>query len=150
MRPVVGSQIIREYIYGFVAVSPAHGKSASLVLPWVDHQTMTVFLKHTSEVFDQDFCLMFLDQASWHQAHELKIPSNIKLLPLPPYSPELNPAEHIWEHLRENFFGNEVFASLDAVAQRLFEGLRSLVLNPEITQSLTCFDWFNTLCLTSN
>ena len=93
---------------------------------------------------------MFLDQASWHQAHELKIPSNIKLLPLPPYSPELNPAEHIWEHLRENFFGNEVFASLDAVAQRLFEGLRSLVLNPGITQSLTCFDWFNTLCLTSN
>lgn len=150
MRPIVGSQIIREYLYGFVAVSPSDGKSASLVLPWVDHTTMSIFLKHVSTTFAQDHCLMFLDQAGWHQSSKPQIPKNIRLLPLPPYSPELNPAEHIREHLRENFFGNEVFTNLDQVDQRLFEGLRSLVLQPQIVQKLTCFDWFNTLCMSSN
>lgn len=42
-------------------------------------------------------------------------PPGSGLLPLPAYSPELNPVEHIWEHLRENYFGHRVFPSLSAV-----------------------------------
>ena len=45
---------------------------------------------------------MFLDGAGWHTAHELTVPANMRLLALPPYSPELNPAEHVWEYIREN------------------------------------------------
>jgi transposase len=42
---------------------------------------------------------MFLDGAGWHKAHELTVLSNMRLLSLPPYSPELNPAEHVWGDL---------------------------------------------------
>jgi transposase len=60
---------------------------------------------------------------------------------LPPYSPELNPVEHLWEEIREKWFGNVVFSSLDAVENRLVESLRELESAPERVQSLGGFDW---------
>ena len=84
---------------------------------------------------------MFLDQASWHKSKDLKIPQNIRLVSLPPYSPELNPAEHIWDELREKYFHNLTFDSLGAVEDRLEKGLCDLENNKTIVQSTTGFEW---------
>lgn len=149
-RPVVGQQVVREYLYGFVAVSPFDGRCASLILPWVDAQTMSIFLRHTAQEFRDTFCLMLLDGAGWHHAQDLTVPENLRLLFLPPYSPELNPAEHLWKYLRENHFRNDALPTLEAVGARLCDGLRALDAQPELVRSLTCFDWLNTLCLSSN
>jgi hypothetical protein len=149
-RPVVGHQVIREYIYAMTAVSPLDGRLTSLIMPWVDSGTMSIFLAHTEQTFAGDFCLMLLDGAGWHRAKELRVPETIKLIPLPAYSPELNPVEHIWEYLRENIFKNFVLQSLDEVIDLLADGLKFLSQQPEIVRSMTCFDWFNTLCLTYN
>ena len=54
---------------------------------------------------------MVLDGAGWHTAGDLRVPPNMHLLRLPAYSPELNPVEHIWDHLRENYMSNRVFGS---------------------------------------
>lgn len=64
-------------------------------------------------------------------------------------SPELNPVEHVWEHRRENPFGNEVCPTLEDVGERLTQGLRTLMAQPDSVRSLTCFEWFETLRLTS-
>ena len=149
-RPSVRQQVVREYIYGVLAVSPDDGKLSSLVLPWVDAQAMSVFLAQVGQDFPGDYCLMVLDGAGWHSAAALRVPPNLRLLPLPPYSPELNPVEHLWEHLRENYFGNQVFPSLKAVEDRLCLGLRNLEQQPEIVKSTTCFEWVKPLCLTLN
>ena len=93
---------------------------------------------------------MLLDGAGWHRAKELRVPATIKLIPLPPYSPELNPVEHIWEYLRENAFKNFSLNSLDEVVDILSDGLNFLFQQPEIVRSMTNFDWLNTLCLTGN
>ena len=58
--------------------------------------------------------------------------------------------EHVWEYLRENHFGNDTFPTLEAVGERLGEGLRTLATQPELVRSLTCFDWLNTIRLSSN
>lgn len=150
VRPVVGHQMVREYLYGFVAVSPFDGACTSLILPWVDTQTMTLFLRHTAQEFADSFCLMLLDGAGWHHAQNLVLPDNLRLLFLPPYSPELNPVEHVWEYLRENHFGNDTFPSLDAVGDRLCQGLRALAAQPDLVRSLTCFEWLDTIRLSSN
>jgi hypothetical protein len=71
----------------------------------------------------------------------------MRLLFLPPYSPELNPAEHLWEALREDCFANHVVADLDAVARSLSDGLRALEADPSRTQSMTGFDWITSICL---
>lgn len=130
------------------AASPMDGRVASLVMPCVNAEVMTIFLDHVADEFAEDFCLMFLDGAGWHKAKDVRVPDNIKLMPIPPYSPELNPTEHLWEYIRENHFGNDVFDTLEAVEARLAEALNSLAMNPDIVQSTTRFEWLNTLCLT--
>ena len=150
MRASVPQQVVREYLYSFVALCPFDGQFSCLTLPWADASTMSLFLEHTALEFAGQFCLMFVDGAGWHIASDLKVPPTIKLLPLPPYSPELNPVEHIWDHLRENTFKNTAFDSLDDVVDTLCAGLKNLHESPETVRSLTSFDWINTLRSTDN
>lgn len=149
-RPEVGQQVIREFVFTLAAVCPADGRIASLIMPWVDTEIMSVFLTHTAAQFPEEFCLIFMDGAGWHRANELRIPETMKLLFLPPYSPELNPVELLWDHLRENYFANRVFESLDEVEEVLCEGLRNLITHPGIVHSMANFPWLNTLCLMEN
>jgi transposase len=87
---------------------------------------MSLFLSVVSKRHPDETVLMFMDQAGWHKAKALVIPSNIRLLNLPPYSPELNPAEHLWEEIREKWFPNLVFRSITAVEDTLMEALATL------------------------
>ena len=77
---------------------------------------MNLFLDQVSKTYDKEFLIMVLDGASSHKCKDLKGPENIDLVFLPPYSPELNPAEQIWNLLRRNYFANRVFDSLNADA----------------------------------
>ena len=113
----------------------------SLILPKVNAITMSIFLEEVSRRHPDDAIIMVLDGAGWHRAKDLKIPDNIRLLALPPYSPELNPVEDIWDELREKCFNNNVFKSLDAVEDRLESGLRNLELQPHRVRSITGFPW---------
>ena len=141
MRPEVASQIVREYVYVFGAVSPGDGKHDSLVLPWANTEAMSLFLREISRRYACEHIFMFMDQASWHKAKGLQIPLNIELAFLPPYSPELNPQEQIWDELREKFFGNKLFKSIKAVIDKAVEGLRSLEAMPLTIASLTKRTW---------
>jgi hypothetical protein len=149
-RAVVGQQVVREYLYSVATVCPQDGSVVALILPWVDAETMSLFLQHAAAEYPGEFCLMFLDRAAWHCAGALQVPASMRLLFLPPYSPELNPVEHLWDHLRENYFGNQVFHSLDDVETRLCQAYRDLFAHPELVRSLTRFEWMNTLPMMSN
>jgi len=94
--------------------------------------------------------LMFLDGAGWHRAKRLVIPENMRLEGLRPYSTQLNPMEHLWEELREKWFANEVFDSLDSVEDRLVEALVALEGNQNLVASNTGFDWIINCQLTAN
>ena len=143
-RPLVYCQIIREYTYAYTAVCPFDGTNISLVLPSVSSAAMSIFLEEVSMRHPSKTILMFLDRAGWHRSKELKIPQNIRLLPLPSYSPELNPTEHIWDELREKWFHNITFDSLDAVEDRLVDGLYNLEHNKPLVKSMTGFGWIVT------
>jgi transposase len=140
-RPEVGMQIVREYTYAFGAVSPHDGTLDSLVLPVVTAEAMSIFLEEVARRHPKEFILMFLDGAGWHRANDLAVPENMRLEALPPYSPQLNPVEHIWDEIREKWFANEVFNSLDAVEDRLVEALVALENDRELVASTTGFDW---------
>jgi hypothetical protein len=83
---------------------------------------MSLFLAEVAERHAEQFNLMVMDQAGWHLAGDLEVPNSVRLIYLPPYSPELNPAEHLWEAVREECFANHVFADLDAVEVALARG----------------------------
>lgn len=101
VQPSVPCQMVREYTYACAAVSPSDGVLYSLVLPVVNAHAMSLFLAEVSERHPDDFILMGMDKAGWHKANDLKIPENMRVIFLPPYSPELNPVEHLWEEIRE-------------------------------------------------
>jgi hypothetical protein len=147
MRPVVGARLVRKYIYAFSAVSPHDGVMDSLVLPWVNAETMSLFLAEVAQRHAEEFILMVMDQAGWHLAGQLAVPAHMRLIYLPPYSPELNPAEHLWESIRENCFANHVFADLDAVERALTKGLVALESNHERTRAMTGFGWIASISL---
>jgi transposase len=69
------------------------------------------------------------------------LPENLRLHFLPPYSPELNPQEPIWDELREKYFHNQAFDSLDALEDQLVEGLLRLEQQPQIVKSIAAWDW---------
>jgi transposase len=150
MRPVVRKRQLRQYTYAFSAVSPHDGVIESLVLPWVDTETMSLFLKTVAVRHPSEFIVMVMDQAGWHIAQALKVPKNMQILFLPPYSPELNPAEHLWDDIREKDFANRAFASMNAVEEALVQGLRRLEQNPAMPQGLTGFEWITSISLNAN
>jgi hypothetical protein len=147
VRPVVGARLVRKFSYAFAAVCPHDGVMDSLILPWVNAQTMSLFLATVAQRHADEFVVMVMDQAGWHIASELEVPANMKLILLPPYSPEINPAEHIWKALREDCVGNTVFASLEAADKALCAGLKSLELDHSRMQSLTGFKWITSISL---
>jgi transposase len=84
-------------------------------LPHVNTACMQLFLNEVSARHPDERIVMVIDGAGWHRSDALKAPENIYLLKLPPYAPELNPIEHVWDELREKFFHNRVFKSFDAL-----------------------------------
>lgn len=141
VRPLVGSQRVRESTYAYVAVSPGDGGMVSLVLPETNASMMSLFLEEVARRYPDEYILMFMDQAGWHRSGELRIPPRMRLSWLPPYSPECNPSEHIWEEIREKWFGNTVFQSLEDVEILLADSLSALENAPSRVQSLTGFEW---------
>ena len=79
------------------------------------------------------------DRASWHRTKALEIPDNIRLIFLPPATPEMNPIEQIWKEIRKRGFRNEIFKSLDKVIMRLSDIINSLT--PNVVRSITARDW---------
>jgi len=150
MRPVVGARLQRKYLYAFSAVSPHDGVLDSLVLPWVNAEMMSLFLAEVAHRHADEFVFMVMDQAGWHIADALNVPPNMRLMFLPPYSPELNPAEHLWKAIREDCFANHVFADLDAVEAALTDGIASLEANTSRVQSMAGFDWVTSISLNAN
>ena len=128
---------MREYVYVFGAVSPCDGRHDSLVLPLANTEAMSLFLEEVSSRYPDEYILMFMDQAGWHKSKSLRIPANIELAFLPPYSPELNPQEQVWDELREKYFGNKLFASLQAVIDAAVHGLQRLEASPLAISRLT-------------
>ena len=148
IRPIVETELVREYTYAFAAVSPSDGKFVSLILPRANTWSMNLFLKTISKRFKKDFIILVVDRASWHKSKKLEVPENIMIVLLPAYSPELNPAEHIWAHLRENYFHNRCFKSIQAVEKHLSKSLDELEHEPARLRKMTCWSWIkNTINL---
>jgi transposase len=139
MRPVVPAQVVREYTYVYAAVAPRSGQMVSLILPEASTAMMNLFLEEVSQTFPAHFIVMQVDGAGWHHAHDLIVPENICLIKQPPYSPEVNPVEHVWDELREKYFHNRLFPSLQALIDVLCHGLNVLTADRERLCSLTGF-----------
>jgi len=147
-RPVVNLALVREFRYEYAAVSPWDGCLDFMTAEKMNTENMSRFLDQVSKRHQDQFIVMVLDGASSHKSKELKIPKNVSLLRLPPYSPELNPAEQIWNILRRNYFANRVFDALDAATTQAEFGLTEMAENMLATRQLTNWPWISAILKT--
>lgn len=119
MVPSVARQMIREYIYAYSAIAPETGDCYSMIAPHCNTESMNHFLSLLAKNYSNYRIVLLLDKAGWHISQTLKLPDNLMLLHLPPYSPELNPVELLWREIRRKHFHNKVFKSLDEVEDTL-------------------------------
>lgn len=98
-----------QNFYVYSSVSPITGESFSLFLPRVNTEMMNLYLAEMSDFFPDKRIMILLDQAGWHKSKSLNIPTNFMLECLPPYSPELDPVEKLWQHLKKHVCRNRLF-----------------------------------------
>ena len=104
--------------YLFGAVNPLSGKRIGLVLPCCNTEAMNLFLQTLREEVEENVhIVLVLDQAGWHGSKALLLPKGVTLLPLPPYSPQLNPIERLWKYLKETYLYHLLDKSLDEVME---------------------------------
>lgn len=114
------------------AACPQTGHTVGLLSPHINADVINAFLQQFAEQLDpQAHVVMIWDQAGYHCAKSLGVPENITLLPLPPYSPELNPMENLWHYLRDHYWANREYEDWEALCEA------------------ACHAWQNT-CLDSN
>jgi putative transposase len=126
-RPRAIKQTEYKWVYLWAAVEPASGELAAMITPDVNTQRMNQFLEGLSSMLDaNDLAIVVLDNAGWHRAKALTIPQNLVLLPLPSYSPELNPSENLWQWLRSHQLANRIYPDYDDLLHAAATAMSSL------------------------
>ena len=126
----------------FGAVCPARRTGAAVVMPEVNIAAMEAHLAEIGRrVSPGAHAVLVLDGAGWHSSPRLRLPDNISLLPLPRYSPELNPVEHVWEYLRQNWLSHRVWEGYDAVVDACCDARNGLMRMPDRIASITGRSW---------
>ena len=133
--------MVREYTHVYSAVCPIDGDLFSLILPYANTEMMTIFLREFSDYSQHYRIVMVMDGASWHKAKEFEVFENIRIIHQPPYSPEVNPVEHLWEHLREKYFRNGFWPTMDTLENELTNALIDVSKSKETIQNLVSFHW---------
>jgi len=123
------------------------GVGAALVLPYANAEAMSLHLAEISRhVTAGAHAVVVLDGARWHQTGgRLRVPKNVSLLRLPPYAPELNPQENVWQYLRQNQLSNRVFADYDAIVAACCTAWNALMAMPDRIRSVATRAWTGTV-----
>ena len=129
--------------YLFGAICPARGVGAAMITPTANTEMMNLHLAEIStQIADGAIAVLICDGAGWHQqGGELVVPTNIVLLHLPPYSPELNPMENVWDYLRQNRLCARVWDSYDAIVEACKAAWNWLITDPDRITSIGTREW---------
>jgi hypothetical protein len=143
-RPRAPRDTRYQWAYIFGAVCPERGVGAALVLPFANRAAMKLHLREISQAVSEGaHALLVVDGAGWHTSAKLEIPDNITLLILPPYAPELNPVENIWQFLRQNKLAIRLFESYEDIVDACCQAWRELIDDPGRIASITKREWAN-------
>jgi hypothetical protein len=135
--------IRHDSVHLFGAICPTRGVGAAIIMPAVNTEAMNEHLKEIStQVHRAAHAVLVLDGAGWHQTGgELSVPNNLTLLHLPPYAPELNPMENVWEYLRANKLCSLVWDTYDAIVEACRKAWEFLVTDPDRIRSIGTREW---------
>lgn len=116
----------RKSIYSYAAVAPKTGEIVVANHEKSNTEAMSDFLQTVAMAFAKKPILLIMDRAAWHTTKKLIVPDSITILLLPPTSPQLNPVERLWKHIRSEKFHNIIFDTIEEVCRALNEAIAEL------------------------
>lgn len=143
-RPTVRIHPRYEWLYIYAFAHPNTGRSFYLLMPTVSIEAFSIALQEFANFLhltDDRQILVLVDNAGWHVSPKVRCPPNLELRFLPAYSPELQPAEHLWQFTDRPLF-NRCFDSLDELEDLMADHCRWLQSQTEIIRSSTLFNWW--------
>lgn len=135
VKPIVNYKHCFDNTYLYGSFSPVDGDMFVYEIPGVSSEIFYEYLKAFSMHRPSELKIIVIDNAGFHSLKDYTLPPNIKLLNIPPYSPELNPSEKIWAYIKQ-FFKNKLFESLKDVQNWLHDFVREK-LPPQVVKSIT-------------
>jgi hypothetical protein len=145
-RPRMTKDLRHSSAYIFGAVCPERDTGVALALPNVSTEGMNLLLEElASQLPEGTHAAVLIDGAGWHIADELRVPSNITLVRLPAYSPELNAIEKVWQYLRDRYLSGRLFTSITEIIDACCDAWNRLLAEPGRITSLTDFAWARTV-----
>ena len=136
-RTTVEISIGDENFYVYSAVSSTNGYNFNLIMPNVDSECMSSFLKELSLDNTGKKILLIADGASWHDSKTLEIPENIYIAKLPPYSPELNPTERYFQYMKEQIIKNKLWTTISELKNNTMSFLKDIT-NEQVASISAC------------
>lgn len=146
-RPIARVRPRYQWLWVVGFVCPESGETSFWLVPALNTAVFQLLLDAFAEeqgVGRRKRILLVLDQAGWHICGDLEVPEGITLVPLPPYSPELQPAEHLWPLIDQPVV-NRLIHSIEELEAILGARIRVLAGRKEQIRSTTCFHWWPTV-----
>lgn len=112
--------------YLYSAVELGTGDHFTFEMPHVNTDCLNIFLAELSKSYPQETLLLVMDGAGWHKSKTLVQPANIEIIYLPPYSPELNPVERFWEHIKRYTIRNKIYLTLSSLKDMVAHFINNL------------------------
>lgn len=136
-RPPAVKQTQYDYLYVIGAACPQTGQTVGLLSPELNTAMINRFFEQFEQEVDPHVhVVMIWDQAGYHCSKQLRLPKNLTVLALPPYSPELNPIENLWHYLRSHHWSNRSYDDYDALRQAACDAWQATCLDPQIIKSV--------------
>jgi transposase len=136
-RPRTVRQTKYDWLYVIGAVCPQTGQTVGLISPNINANVINVFYEQfIKEVCTDVHVVMLWDKAGFHTSKKLKIPENVTTVPLPSYSPELNPVENLWHYFRSHYWANRAYSDYDDLRLAAVDGWRKAALDPDVVKSV--------------
>jgi len=141
-RRIRQRQFKSSYIFG--AICPRKDKGVALVLPHANTEAMQLHLNEISLHVTKGYhAVIVMDKAGWNMAKNLKIPKNISLIKLPPYSPELNPMEQVFQQLRKLKLSNSCYENYSDIDEACVQAWNSFIGIKGNIKKLALRKWAN-------
>jgi hypothetical protein len=139
-RPSVLCDFRFESAYIFGAICPASQKASALVFTRIGADEMSLCLKEISNTIAENIhAVVIMDRAPWHRS--VIVPRNMSIIYLPPYSPELNPVEQVWDFLRSNYLSNRIYETVEHIFDACCEAWQLFAQQPSLISSIGMRSW---------
>ena len=136
-RPRAVRQLRSTSLYVLVAVCMTTGATSALIMPALNAEALNLFLEQMSRELPAGVhAVLIWDGAGFHTSGDLVVPSNIRVIRLPPYSPELNPVENLWHYLRSHHWSNRAYRDYDELESEAAKSLCTVCLDRDKVKSI--------------